>query len=165
MSRGRKPIDVSPKEFQDEVSKLELCNSFTNRSELWKALEETFFAKSTRPRPLLRATAHQLAKKFQTVIKTPVGKRGREKGSKVPEGFGGGHRKARTINLEVLNALSSVTPPEQRSVIGKLLEKAAKGNAKACIKLKCLDCTNWQKLEIKNCDIKECSLHNIRPYK
>jgi len=33
------------------------------------------------------------------------------------------------------------------------------------IKLKCLDCTNYQREEITNCTIKKCALFKFRPYK
>jgi hypothetical protein len=39
-----------------------------------------------------------------------------------------------------------------------------KSSMPAAIKLKCLDCTNYQKEEITKCTVLTCSLHRIRPY-
>ena len=33
------------------------------------------------------------------------------------------------------------------------------------IKAKCLDCTNWQKIEITLCPHSACALHGYRPYR
>lgn len=33
------------------------------------------------------------------------------------------------------------------------------------IKAKCLNCSNWQKTEIRLCPVYECSLYPWRPYK
>ena len=35
----------------------------------------------------------------------------------------------------------------------------------AAIKAKCLDCTNWQRVEITNCPVDTCPLWLYRPYR
>ena len=35
----------------------------------------------------------------------------------------------------------------------------------AAIKAKCLDCTNWQRVEFSTCPVETCSLWLYRPYK
>ncbi len=45
------------------------------------------------------------------------------------------------------------------------LVKAYTGKSKAAgVKAKCLDCTNFQRLEITNCAVFGCPLHQYRPY-
>jgi len=34
----------------------------------------------------------------------------------------------------------------------------------AAIKAKCLDCCNWQRIEVQNCTCIECPLYEYRPY-
>ena len=46
----------------------------------------------------------------------------------------------------------------------KSYDKALKGSLRAGINSKCLDCTNWQKEEIKHCQVLACPLFNVRPY-
>jgi len=42
---------------------------------------------------------------------------------------------------------------------------AMKGRSlRAAINSKCLDCTNWQRTEVKHCPIPTCSLYPYRPY-
>lgn len=37
--------------------------------------------------------------------------------------------------------------------------------SKPVIKIKCLECSCWQREEIKNCTVKSCPLWQVRPYK
>lgn len=47
----------------------------------------------------------------------------------------------------------------------KVHRKALKGKSNAaCIKAKCLDCCNWQRVEVQNCPCNECPLWPRRPY-
>jgi len=56
----------------------------------------------------------------------------------------------------------------------KWVPKAAEGIYLRChtgkvpvkerVKLKCLDCCCWEKVQIAECDITHCALHVIRPY-
>jgi hypothetical protein len=44
-------------------------------------------------------------------------------------------------------------------------EKAKKGNVRALVALKCLDCCCWQKNEVAACPVTTCPLYPLRPYK
>ncbi len=45
-------------------------------------------------------------------------------------------------------------------------EKAMRGQSKAAaVKAKCLDCCNWQRVEIQYCPCDTCPLWPYRPYK
>ena len=45
-------------------------------------------------------------------------------------------------------------------------ETAMSGRSKAAgIKAKCLDCTNWQRVEISDCLVETCPLFPYRPYR
>jgi len=47
-------------------------------------------------------------------------------------------------------------------------EEKAKANPKSlrlAINAKCWDCTCGQRMEIKLCEMTDCSLHQLRPYK
>lgn len=45
-----------------------------------------------------------------------------------------------------------------------LVEKAAAGSVTAAVKLKCLDCANFQREEIRECSVACCPLWAVRPY-
>ena len=40
-----------------------------------------------------------------------------------------------------------------------------KNSMKLAIKTKCLDCSSYQREEVKCCQVFTCPLHNFRPYK
>jgi len=157
--RGRKPLILDKAEFQRTVTDLETEKGFSNRSTLWKAVEETAWAKSLLPRALTAQVAMMKAEEMQILINTPKGKRGRSKG----EGpVVGGGRKKKTFSLPMLE---SGVPVEERAGLEKTLQKAANGSLKARIKLNCLNCTNWQKKEVSLCETRSCPLWDVRPYK
>jgi len=47
----------------------------------------------------------------------------------------------------------------------KAYDRALAGSKAAGIRLKCLDCMNWQAVEIRNCPIVACPLYVSRPYR
>lgn len=42
-----------------------------------------------------------------------------------------------------------------------LLGQMSRANA---LKIKCLQCSNYQMLEVRHCTVVTCALHNLRPY-
>jgi hypothetical protein len=45
-----------------------------------------------------------------------------------------------------------------------IIDQAEKGSLPAAIKLMCLDCTCWQRKEIRDCEIVRCPMYPHRPY-
>lgn len=156
VKRGRKAIEVTPFELQVALSALEATNTFPNRSALWVALEESEWAKTRTPRPLSSQTAMVMATKNNLNINTPVGKRGKEKGC------------GPVIQVNKRKEFPEIAAKAMRRLFPlkmKTVDKAIKGSFKAAIKLKCLDCTCGDIVEIRQCEIVECSLWAFRPYK
>lgn len=158
VKRGRKPIQINAAEFQNVLQELEKNNSFRNRTELWQAVERTDWAKGCTPRPLTAQVAMVKCEEMNLIVNTPKGKRGREKGERVPNAG----RKKKVFSLPMLQ---SGVPADERAGLQKTLQRAAGGSLKARIKLLCLDCTNWQKVEVAECTIKTCPMWDVRPYK
>lgn len=152
MSRGRKAIELNRDEFQAAIAAIEASQMPKNRSELWASLEASEWAKAQQPRPLTAQVAMNKAKSFGLEIKTPLGKRGeglgRAVGTKVA-------RKRVPLNLVAMGVPSK---------FAKKAAKAANGSLKAAIALKCLDCSNWQMKEVRECQVKSCPLFSCRPY-
>lgn len=154
MTRGRKPIPVVKEVFQDIVTLLETTKGFATRSALWSAVADTEWAKNIGLSPQV---AMLKAKTFGLTIKTPVGQRGRMKGSgPVPNA---GKRRSKTMALPVVEALKKEFP----TMHGKI-DRAAAGSMKAAIGMKCLDCSNGGKKEVALCPIDTCPLWHLRPY-
>jgi hypothetical protein len=157
-TRGRKPIEVDAVKFQTLLTELESGQVFANRTELWKAVEMTDFAKNCVPRPLTAQVAMLKAEEMKLTVNTPKGKRGRMKGEKPPVT----ERKKKVFSLPMLTA--GVPKEEQAGLVGTL-QKAANGSLKARIKLNCLNCTNYDKTEIRECEIRTCPMWDVRPYR
>lgn len=174
--RGRKAIDVTPVELQwliKELEQLQPEGKFPNRSALWAAIENFPWSKDRKPRPLTGQVAMTIAKKFNIAINTPVGKRGRQKGCTTIPNAG---NKRKTISPEAEVALRGAFPLGMVTGYGgdrdkpfkslpKIVENTIKGKLRAAVKLKCLECTNIQPVEIRNCTCIECPLWSFRPYK
>jgi hypothetical protein len=41
---------------------------------------------------------------------------------------------------------------------------AGEGSPRQIIKAKCLDCCNWERVEVANCTVVTCPLWRLRPY-
>ena len=155
MARGRKPILVDKIELQGIIDTLEKTGTITSRSALWLAVADTEWAKSIR---LTSQVAMLKAKAMNVSITTPLGKKGREKGSgPVPNA---GKRRSRKMPLDVITELKAVYEPG----LHKKVDRCSKGSMKAAIALKCIDCCGGQKKEVALCTIKNCSLWMFRPY-
>lgn len=64
-------------------------------------------------------------------------------------------------NKAVIEMYKKVPLSAQRLFLDVFVGKSTQ---KKRIKLKCLDCSAWQKEEIKDCPVYTCPLHEIRPY-
>ena len=156
MSRGRKAIEINREAFQTTVTALETSQAFPNRSALWAAVEQSDFAKNLSPRPLTAQVAMLKAKAMNLTILTPLGKRG--------EGLGrvaGVKVERKRIPLNIVDCLGKGVPAK----FAKKVKKAANGSLKSAIALKCLECSNWEMKEVRDCHIKGCALFSFRPYR
>lgn len=164
MAKGRKPLVLDKAEFQKLISDLEAKTAFPTRSALWEAVENSVWAKTQSPRPLMRWTAVLQAEKLGLVIKTPKGKKGDglanvDKAAAIRAAIAA-PRKSRKVPLDVIQKVKNVFPTQYHNVIDKM----GSGSMKAAIKAKCLDCCCFEKAEIRDCTIQECPLWNFRPY-
>lgn len=80
---AKTPIILDKNEFQKVVSDLEKDGPFGNMSALWQAVEDTQWAKTRKPRPLMAATAGVKAIEMGLTLKTQPGKRGRPSVDKI----------------------------------------------------------------------------------
>lgn len=156
MTRTR--VEINPVEFQNVIAELESTHQFTNRSQLWNAVLSTPWAKALQPQVKSAHTFMMRAEEFSLEIKTPKGRRGREKGCASPTRSG---PRPPRVSLDIIN--------QQKNIFDKSLheavEKAAAGSMKSAIKLKCIDCCAGSKKEVALCTISECPLWGFRPYK
>ena len=159
---ARTKLEIDKVAFQKVVSDLETAKTFDNPSALWKAVEESEWAKGLQPRPLTAAVAYARAKELGIVVKTPPGKRGNP-GAAVANGVPR-VRVPRSKKMKAFAETFAKLRKETPTRFLPLVDKAEKGSAKACIKLKCLECSNWERIEVKECVIINCPLYPIRPF-
>jgi len=67
---ARTKAEVNAAEFQKVVNDLESTQQFPNLSALWKAVADTDWAKSLKPKPLTASVAYLRAREFKTVHQT-----------------------------------------------------------------------------------------------
>ena len=159
---ARTKLEISKYDFQKVVTDLEASQTFENPSALWKAVEASDWAKGLQPRPLTAAVAYARAKELGIVVKTQPGKRGIQGGP-----IGGGIPRVRVPRSKKMKAFAETFAKLRKATPKRylpLVDKAEKGSAKACIKLKCLECSAWQSSEVKQCIIDHCPLFPIRPF-
>jgi hypothetical protein len=160
-ARGRKAIVVSREELQTIINQVETNGPLASRTALYDAIAGTEWAKTREPRPLTPQVAMLFVTKRFTGLSvlTPVGKRGRSKGC--PAVPNAGKRKRRKMPKEVKEGLLRIFPESLHSAVNR----AAEGNMRAAVKLKCVDCSGGSKKEVALCTLRECALWMFRPYK
>jgi len=152
----RTKLDINAKELQAEIDKVEATQTFTNRNSLHDAVAATDWAFNYVPKPISSSVVRERIKEFGLVCKTPVGKRGAKPGVVIPRG------EKKAISKKDNKDLIDGAPKEFHAMIQKIIDSNSRIGR---IKLKCLECTNWDRKEVKLCNITSCPLHPIRPYK
>jgi hypothetical protein len=155
MARGRKKLSLTREELQSVVNELEEKQTFASLAMLWKAVGDTEWAKTLEPRALTPQVAMLRAKELGVTTKTQAGRIG---AGRVAPASG----ERRKVSLPVL--VEQVATRETPEKYHDLLRRAQAGSRKAALKLKCLECSNWQRSEIAFCPILGCALWQFRPY-
>lgn len=163
---ARQKLEINKAAFQQVVTQLEAEKEFGNPSELWAAVESTEWAKNLQPRPLTRQVAYIRAKELGIIYKTQPGKRGprvmtEEQLARMREGRG--QRRSRS---EKMGAFAESFEQMRKSFPAQflpLIERAAKGSLRAALTLKCLECSAYQRNEVRQCEVFDCPLFPHRP--
>lgn len=149
-------LQVDEKELRQAIKDAEDNNTFANHAELFSFVSQSDWAENHSPKPVTPSIVMLRVKKYGIELKTPKGKRGFPKGLKTT-------RTRKKSNPASDNAdLVESAPPEFKPMVLKILETNSKVGR---LKLMCLQCVNWDRKEVKLCDITSCPLHPIRPYK
>jgi hypothetical protein len=161
-------------ELQAQVDALEAADTFPSRQALWCALARTPWAQG---RGLTARALETHARRLGVAARTPkgVGNRfGRQDAEPVrsrgqPSGAGCGPLSASpACGAEAKPAPQRLPLPLLRSTTPRryypLVERIEAGSLRAAIKLKCLECSNYQVQEVRLCTVTDCPLHSVRPY-
>ena|SRR3990167_2259786 len=159
---GKPATEINPTELQQAITDLENKQAFTNRFQLWHALEQTEWAKTRQPRPLKAQAAMLKAKQFNLVIQTKLGKKGKQKREgNTTIAIPSLSKRSKKISLDIIEKLKK----QYNEKYYKTIDKLVSGSMKAAIKLKCIDCSGHDHQEVKLCALNDCPLYPFRPYR
>ncbi len=161
---SRKIIPVNAMILNEIIQDLESKKSYNNRSELYKDIAAEYCQKQNTDK-VTPSVIYLRCKQWDLKMNTPIGKRGRVGG--IPFNT----TRIRTSRAEkfsqnsvLANAIKKIdfiTPIQYKPVVKRIKN----GSMKAAIQLKCLDCSDFQSTEVRNCECVECPLWVFRPYK
>lgn len=166
---GGKRIVVDKTLFLAALEEVENKQTFRNWAEMQSAVANSSYGMSV---GLSSGNVYQYILKFGITPKTPKGKRG--------AGIARLRDSNNTVRISRADKNKSPTAQEsikevRRSVHAicgsktpryyNLMNKFEAGSMKAAISLQCLQCCGGEAVEVRNCEIKSCSLWLLRPWK
>ncbi len=148
---GRKRIEIDQNVFKETIQQLEAQNNYSNLNQLYIAVAKIIGCpKGVVP---LRISEWGIS------IKTTVGKRGRN-GSQHLHNNEKRIKNKKTSHPGHITQLRRETPKKYQ----KLIDKIEKGSKAAALKLNCLYCANYERLEVRYCPCLSCPAWSVRPY-
>ena len=164
-------------ELQAQVDALEAGHTFPSRRALFRALAGSEWG---RLRGLRAEALKMRAKRLGVVVRTGKGAlcRAARPGTDLEHAANSGEAAGDTPGAArpcsgpcsgssgpargrvELPLLRQTTPARYGDLVGRV----ERGSLKAAVKLKCLDCSNWQPQEVRLCTMTDCPLHGVRPY-
>ncbi len=163
-----KKLEVDRDELQRIVSELENQQTFPNPSALWKAVEETNWAKTYQPRPFTASVAYDRAKELGIQYRTTPAKRGigiiLSEEQRAAMLAARKNRKPRAEKMKTFATTFAELRKHSPTRYLPLVDQAEKGSLRAAIKLNCLECSNYHMVEVKLCPVVACAMFPHRPY-
>jgi len=163
---GRKSVNLDQKLIQKIVTELESKQDYKNRS----ALYSDVVIELVKNHGLETFSASVLNQRINSwtdfVIKTPKGVKGGHLQSgtdALKEWRESGRETKKKVVGDAKPLITHFTTERQGKYL-KLAKSIKRGSLKAAVKLKCLDCANFQKEEIKHCQCFDCPLFPVRPF-
>lgn len=166
---GRPAIPFEKSKLQLAIDTCESTGHYTQRQALWQDVASAY-AKAVGIESVSPVWVYLRVEENNLNVKTPKGKKGRQPGQVLSQLQGGkrvtrGEKFAKNETaMQFFDRLEKIIKKEQKGRFLPVLERAKNGSVKALVKLKCLDCANWQTTEVKNCQCLDCPLLIIRPY-
>lgn len=162
---GRIKLQISKEDLLKQINNVETEREFRNRNELAEYIANTDWGKNFKPKPITASVVILRIEEFNlgSVIKTPKGKRGRQSGialSAEQKAAMQAGRQQKSISKDFIDRLKKNTPVTFHNVINRIQS----GSIKAAIKLHCLQCSGYERNEVKHCQCLTCPLYAIRPY-
>jgi len=173
----KKSLFVDRGKLESAIRQAEQNGPLGNRGLLWKAIAE-LYNKNRGDAPEITFSVVLLrVGEWNLPLKTPRGKKGRSgmtTEQKVAQvklmqagRLSGEGRVSKAEKFAKDPAAKSALEDLKKTVPERyqpLVLKVIQGSRTAALKLKCLDCANWQPIEIKLCPVTDCALWNFRAF-
>jgi hypothetical protein len=157
---ARPSIAVDQVRLALAVSTCEAAGNYTTRQQLWQDVALAYGGVSP-------AWVYLKVEELNIPVKTPKGKKGRQKGQAINTGvkIGRGAKFAKKPEIKAaFKELEKIVKQEQKGRFLPIFNKMVAGSMKAAVKLNCLECSNFQTAEIKYCPCVACPMYAFRPY-
>ena len=157
MGRGRPTINIDRHQLESAIQVAEAAGPLANRSILWQGVVNALDAVGVK---VSTAFVAQRVKLFglDSVLKTPVGKRGRAGGN---PNLGSGPRVTAadkfSRSADIQKSLDLIEAEYGKKFPSKI-KKLRKGNRRSAIETKCIDCSGDSLTEARACQIMSCPL-------
>jgi hypothetical protein len=155
-------IQVDKQKLTDLINLLEKQETFTNRSALFQKVSEKYSAENGIQ--VSPSVIYLRVKQFSIPLKTEKSKfdpsRFREKLNNIAVGDDTITPKAKQTTSDLLEYADT----KEKEKYLKVAKSTLRGSRKSCIRMMCLQCSNWQPKEIKNCPCVGCAIYLFRPY-
>jgi hypothetical protein len=173
---ARTAVKVDRIKLVSAINEVEKNGPFRTRTKLYdRAAREYNSSVSDTSLEITPSIVMLRIKEFNLTVKTPIGQRGRRSGVKMTDEHKAllaagrknrvkGGRKAKfEKNPQIRAALVDLKEKTPESYVS-LVEKIAAGSMRAAVRLNCLQCSNYQRVEIKECNCTGCPMFAFRPY-
>jgi len=155
----RPTVEVDKNKLDSIIKELESKNTYNTQSALYEAVSKAYGDEKVTPSVVMLRI-----KQFGLEIKTQKAKISadvfRERINNAITGDDTIKPKAKQTTHQLLEYADS----KEKEKYLKVAKSTLRGSRKACIKMMCLQCTNWQPTEIKYCPCTGCALWLFRPY-
>ncbi len=158
---GRTKVEVDKNQLVEQINIAESNGPFSTRQELAIAVASSNWALNNN---ITTSVVITRIAEFGITPLTPKGKRGRQSGQVLSQDHKDkllAGRGTKVADPKWIGALKK----SMSACYFPIIDKIETGSLKAMIKLKCLECTNENKSEIRGCTILGCPLWGKRPYK
>lgn len=154
----RTPIKVDKNLFVKSVEQAEKDGPLENRNQLYCRVADIYNGLISSEFPQITFSVASLRiSEYALQIKTPMGKKGRQKPKDFSDVVDSSPKLANSDNIRHMIA---TTPKAYHN----LVHNVEKGCLKSVIFLKCLECMNYNKLEITECVCTDCPNWSFRPF-
>jgi len=159
MARGRKGIEIDRQILESIINDLESKNNYSSRMALYDEVANQYFllkqTKISGGLVSLRVSQWGLKLKTDKAKAEPW----KHKSTPIVESDN-----EIILNKQLTTDLLMYADEKEKKKFLPLAKKVLRGSRNAAIHMTCMSCANWQKEEVKFCEVKSCPLWSFRKY-